>query len=159
MEDAMYCRCNNDLDNNLIFLPYVIINNNFEPILKLQTFNVGKYPTLFFNKLYIKSTNNAACSQLTPTKVKSYEDIMNHEIEAVSGEYVKIRISGDGMLVSAYKFIKYRTDFYRLTIWACITVMVLMLMVDRHFTSNDSLDFTVEQQSEFVATLRETANE
>ena len=63
------------------------------------------------------------------------------------------------MLVSAYKFIKYRTDFYRLTIWACITVMVLMLVVDRHFTSNDSLDFTVEQQSEFVATLRETANE
>ena len=103
MEDAMYCRCNNDLDNTLIFLPYVIINNHFEPILKLQTFNVGRHPTLFFDKLYIKSTNSTAVFQLKPIKVRSYDDIMDNEIyeflkEAIIGEYVKIRISGDGII-------------------------------------------------------------
>jgi len=99
MKDETVYRCNVNLDKSVVFLPFVIIDNNFEVFLGLHIFTISDYP-LFFDELYIRSKNERANFQINQFRKSEYNGVMSEEIykflkKAVNNGHLKIRLTGN----------------------------------------------------------------
>lgn len=97
MEDLLYYRCH-VAEEPLVFVPYVALDKNFKPTLGFHAFSVSR-ESLSFNKLYIRSRDNAYSFNLSPVGIEEYKGAMPPEMymalkDGINSGYIKIRLAG-----------------------------------------------------------------